>query len=559
MKLKTIILFSVFSIFVACDGGLERIEISSDSEKSVFSDKVKTRNALNNLYGSMRHIAGYHSFTENNNQQLLDAVTDNGRNMLWNFPIPTFTQSTLKPGQDVFASGNLPWRDYYKAIRMANAFLANIDSSPVTDEEKADMKIEALFLRALYYCELFKGYGPLVIVGDEISDGQTLEGFERSSVDQTINYIVNEFDQLIPRMKWEWENDGDYGRATKGMAMAYKARMLLYYASPLYTQGVSESDIKSRWKAASDAANALIVENKYDLHPNYVEFFNTRKTEENILPYLRVIGTQAYTMSLSSEFAGGNVCGMRPTFNMIDAYAMKDGKQPVLGYENGEPVFNQQVTNYDDEQFWLNRDPRMEMQIFRHGDQILVNGSRQTINMRIYDEPSPSGQNGFLVKKYINPNHDFRQSGGIHQNVQMMRFAEVLLIFAEAENQANGPSAAVIRAVNRVRNRVKADLLDEADDPYGRAWTKTSLNNQIMLERRMEFFAEEHRFWDARRWKLGHEILGATVYGGFVNENGKYSRYFIENRKFMDKMYLLPLPNIEVNKSEGKIWQNPGW
>lgn len=560
MKQKIILLLLVVgTLFAACEAGLERIEIASNNEQSVFSDKVKTRNALNNLYGAMRHIAGYHSFTANNNQQLLDAVTDNGRNMLWNFPLSAFTQSTLKPDDEPFASGNLPWHDYYKAIRMANVFLRNIDSSPVTDEEKADMKIEARFLRALYYCELFKMYGPLVLLGDAVPNGQELEGFERRNTDETMDYIINELNELIPAMKWEWTTDADFGRATKGMAMAYKARMLLYYASPLHTQGLSEADIKTRWQAAADAANALITENRYDLHPNYVEFFNTRKNVESIVSYLRVIGTQAYTMSLSSEYAGGNVCGMRPTFNMVDAYTMKDGRQPILGYENNQPVFNTQVTDYDDEQFWLNRDPRLEMQIFRHGDQIRVNGSVHTINMRIYDEATPSGQNGFMVKKYINPDHDFRQAGGLAQNVQMIRFAEVLLNFAEAQNQATGPSAAVIGAINRVRVRVGADALDPTNDPYGKPWTKASLNNHIMVERRMEFFGEEHRFWDARRWKLGFEILGATVYGGQVDENGKYSRYFIENRKFDEKMYFLPIPNNEINKSGGKIWQNPGW
>ncbi|MCG8699270.1 MAG: RagB/SusD family nutrient uptake outer membrane protein [Bacteroidales bacterium] len=555
---KYIIITLILFVCGSCELDMDRIDTGGDEgPESVFSDKVKSRNALNHLYGSMRFRSGFAIFGW---YAMLDGATDNGCYAADIDGAVHFNMSTMTPENQPFAS-HTPWKDYYRAIRSANIFLKYIDQSPLTAEEIAEMKVEARFLRALYYCELFKMYGALVIMPDEpLEKIEFSEDLKRSSLSETVDSIVAELDAVIPslKVKTEW-GETEYGRVTKGMAMAYKSRVLLHYASPLNTKGESTAEIIKRWEAAAKAAKDVIDLNMYSLHPNYVELFHTRQNEEVILSYLRGPGKEAYTLNLhTSLLPNGAISGIRPTFNLIDGYAMMDGQLPVLGYNSDHtPILNPSVTNYDDNNPFANRDPRLSMNILHHGDSIYMNSRYLVLDMEAVIPPTESKanqKNSFFIQKYQDPSFDHMASGGIDQNVPILRYAEVLLNFAEASNQAYGPNTDAINAINEVRLRAGADPIstDVGD------WTKETLNEHIVVERRMEFFAEEFRLWDAKRWLRGPEMLGATIYGGDI-VNGRYERYVIEKRIFKEKFYRFPIPLTDVFNSDHRIYQNPGW
>lgn len=558
MTKNTIIIALIAFLFSSCELDLERIDTGGEEgPEAVFSDKVQTREALNHLYGCMRFRAGFALFSW---YAILDAATDNGCYAAATDGALHFNMSTMQADQDPFASHN-PWKDYYAAIRSANLFLKYIETSPLTTEEIADMKIEARFLRTLYYCELFKMYGGLVLMGDEPMVNIAFDdSYKRSSVEETVDYIVAELDALIPIMKAksDW-NDVDYGRVTKGMAMAYKARVLLHYASPLNTEGIDAAEIPLRWQNAAKAAKDIISLGTYSLHPDYVELFHTRNNDEVILSYLRGRGKEAYSMHLHPNLnLSGSISGMRPTFNVIDGYAMMDGKLPIIGYnDDATPILNPNVTNYDDTNPFVNRDPRLEMNVVHHGDSMFINSNNIAIDMTVVipdAESKPHQKNSFFLQKYQDPNLDHQSSGSIDQNVPILRYGEVLLNFAEASNQAEGPNLEAINSINDIRIRAGAyPISTNLSD-----WTKESLNEQIILERRMELFGEEFRLWDAKRWLRGPEMLGATIYGGDI-VNGNYQRYVIENRIFTSKFYRFPIPTADVFNSGNSIYQNPGW
>ena len=141
-----------------------------------------------------------------------------------------------------------PWTFYYKAIRSANTFLNNVDRSPLEDSEKTALKNQVRFLRALYHHELFRFYGALVI-GDKELDPLLYDGIKRESLETTVRWIANEFKELSePGVLPDKYDAPDYGRATRGAALGYLARTLLYAASPLHkASGVTwkEADRKS--------------------------------------------------------------------------------------------------------------------------------------------------------------------------------------------------------------------------------------------------------------------------------------------------------------------------
>jgi starch-binding outer membrane protein, SusD/RagB family len=541
-------------ICMSCEDILERIETASENEAVVFSDRIKTERALNHLYSCMRFNDGYAVFTGQGGRAVMDVATDNA----WAFGIydgaSHFNFSTMTPNQNAFIN-NVPWRNFYAAIRSANIFLKNIDKSPLTAQEKADMKVEGRFLRAIYYSELFIMYGGLVIMGDDVATNVSFEGYRRSDIEETVDYIVGEFDAVIPNLRTESQwGPTEYGRATKGMAMSYKARVLLYYASPLNTQGVGQAEIQQRWSNAANAAKEVINSGYYELHPDYMEFFYTRQNSEIILSYLRGRGIEAYTTSLPSIFLRGTtITGARPTFNAVDGHAMIDGKVPVLGYDgSGNPIYNPEATSYDPSKPFENRDPRLKYNILKHGDTLLINGVPTPLNMRELYASSGEGLNSFFFRKYMDPNFNHYGSGNLDQNYPIIRYADILLIFAEASNQANGPNAEAIQVINQVRTRAGALPLNT------NGWTRESLNEQIVVERRMEFFAEEHRFWDAKRWLRGEEFLGANIIGGIIVD-GQYERFVWGKKIFLPKLYRLPIPTGDVFNSGGRIEQNPGW
>lgn len=574
--MKKILYIPVFLVtvffLISCDVDklMDKEEIDPNSKEEVFKDKTKIRESLTHLYGSMWFCNTQGGFSLFSAQcGLLDNATDNSIFPGQGDNAKVFTLSTLTASGKPFANGTEPWTHYYRAIRSANVFMANIVGSVVTEEEQVVMKEEARLMRALYYHEMFRFYGALVIIGDEIVDGMT-SSLVRASMEQTVNYIVSEFDAIIengilPGFRWAANND--YGRMTLGMAYAYKARTLLYAASPLSTPDQSSQQAAAKWAAAAKAAKDLIDLGWYTLHEDatkpelsFARYFNERVSDEQILSILRA-PTQDLYRALPSGAPWNHATaypGIAITLNAIDAFAMKDGTKAILGYNpNGSPIINP-ASGYSDARPFDNRDPRMDMTVLRHGAKWKINGETITYDVNLHTANIQQGVTNILMRKFLDDRIDhWNSSSRTDMNLPMMRYAEVLLNYAEAKNESSASLTQseidyIVDCINLVRNRAAADPLAKA------GWTQETLRDQIKMERRMEFMLEGHRFYDVRRWKEADKYFNADVYGMDI-VGGNMVRRKVESRIFLDKLYRLPVPSREVAGSKGNIWQNPGW
>lgn len=568
--MNKIYLLLIGLLFVSCskEGLLDSTDLDELTDEKVFSDVENTRKALYNLYGSMRQVSNKNSgsfsplFDMNVTVAMLDNATDDGAGN-------TTRTAGISPNIQKYISGSIsatsnpvalthPWRFYYRAIRNANVFLANIDKSPMPEAEKRSSANQARFLRAYFYHELFRWFGPLVI-STSPKDPFAFETTKRENLKTTVDFIVHEFDTLsIEGMlpdKWE---GADYGRVTRTAAMAYKARTLLYAASDLF----KESGVT--WAQAAEAAKQLIdYADSKNLHKlyyapgesekSYTRYFNERANSENILVYLRSPTNDLY--NLFPAFNPWNVnkeLTTVPTQWLVDSYDMADGSEPIVGYNaDYSPIINPS-SGYDEQNPYENRDPRFYQTILYHGAVWPnVNKGTAVVDLRT---PHNWGSGYFLVK-YLDDRIDHRSGGTTSMNFIMMRYAEVLLNYAEAVNESQDDPDARQKAVvqlNRIRARAGITTPLQASD-----YTQSTLRKRIRKERRIELCFEEHRFFDIRRWKIADEVMNRPAIGIDVIDN-KFVRKELDSRSYNPRMNLSPLPVEEVNNAP-MIYQNPGY
>ena len=380
------------------------------------------------------------------------------------------------------------WADCYRGIGRANTLLARIDEVPIIDSAlKSRMIAEARFLRALFYSmlEMYYGDAPLILDEPNLETQGLLPRTPRAEVVQQVIKDLDEAAAVLP-VKF---SGGDIGRATKGAALALKARVLLFEASPL----VNTSNDVSKWTAAAVATKAVIdlPNTGYNLFPNYRALF--LPANENSVECVFDVQYSITTTGLGSSFdlIDRQYNTNAPLRNVIDAYDMKDGLQPAQS-----PLYNS-ATPYVD------RDPRMYQTIVYPGD---------TYIGKVTTATDPFKQTGYGVKKYsiydkeLNANL-INQAGRSEINYMVIRYADVLLTYAEAQNEAVGADASVYNAVNRIRQRAG---LVPYQIPAGK--TKEEMREIIRHERRIELAFEGFYYTDIRRWKIAETVLPGAVY-----------------------------------------------
>ncbi len=440
-----------------------------------------------------------------------------------------------------------PYTNMYRGIRNANVMLANINRVPWTQEyNPVYIRGEQLFLRAFFYYELMKRYGGVVILDAAQSVNESGEDLPRSSYDSTLAYIVRNLGQAAELLPTEWPiATKDYGRATKGAAMALKAKALLQGASPLNNPG----DNAEKWREAANAAKAVMDMNIYRLMPKYDSVLISPADPEYIM--ISVKAPRGWVGYINDFIAPPSYAGAQslisPTQNHVDLYEMRNGRpitDPLSGYNPQLP--------------YLNRDPRFYTNII-YNDQTwqgrkvetYTGGRDVSATSNIYTKT------GYYVKR-LWP-EAVRSTGGATQivNYVYMRYAEVLLNYAEALNEAEGPGMQVYNAVNAVRIRAGMPVL-----PAG--LTKEEMRNRIHNERAVEFAFEDMRWWDILRWKKGVELVTQPMKGMSITRSGTTFTYNVVTlptykKTFLEHMHLYPIPLAEILKSKGALKQNPGW
>ncbi len=543
-KLLYSITLGVLLLNACKSGDLEKDPLNLWQEDYVFdtTDSLGdfAKGYLTEIYTNLPK--GYNRISNN----LLDAASDDAISSQNASNIERFTNGQISS----FNNPDDAWAINYQGIRRANKFLTNIDKVPfkaAMRQEKTYWIAEAKFLRAYFYFELFKRYGGVPLVGDNVLGLNDNLNLQRSTAKETTDYILSQLEEVIAVGRPDPISDGDLGRATKGAAMALKSRLLLYLASPLYNSNANANSSED-WNKAAAAAKALMNLNTFSLHSSFSTLFTTRKNTEVILGYQRANTTDVETSNTPIGYAGPVTANgyTSPTQELVDAFEMKDGKLYTTS------------TLYDSSNPYLNRDPRFYLTIFHNGFKWL----NRNIETFEGGRDKPGGivtqtKTGYYMRKFM---ADFTSStvfSNQTHNFPLFRYAEILLNFAEAKNEYSGPDTDVYKAIEDIRKRAGLSPFT-----LQAGLTKEQMREVIRHERRVEMAFEEQRFWDIRRWKIAETVLNGSLHGMKITKNGTtltYERTDAENKSFVaPKMYSYPIPYDELTKNN-KLTQNQGW
>jgi hypothetical protein len=554
-------------------------------EDAVFTDPNLAQAFVNDMYGGMGH--GLYEI-------MLASISDE-THFIHNYATEPIVKSIITPSDrgaiDDGRFSHFNWGPTFYRIRQTNVFLSRIDKTTFDNAWKQRMKGEAYFLRAYFYHNLMRMYGgvPLVTKVYGLNEDYTVP---RTTFKQTVDFIVADADSAAALLPSSYSG-ADVGRATKGAALALKARVLLYAASELYNANPSGQpengytalqDRTALWRAAKNAAQAVMNLGTYglfrpspagvqDATKNYGDLFLQKISEEAIMSrfFLTTRG-DGYNPGLHNGPNGYHTWGGNtPIQNLIDDYRMADGSkfdwsnpaQAAAPYLNRDPRFYASIL-YDGAP-WRERpgdvknlDPTGMVQTFRQLK--LPNGS-QLGGLDTRDSPVEDwngAYSGYYVRKFIDPsvNHQFTK-----EEVPWIyfRYAETLLNYAEASIELNELTDA-LTALNQIRRR--AGMPDLTAGP--------NLKDEYRNERRIEMAFEEQRFFDVRRWMIAPQVLSKNA--GGINiflegnsrldraswKNYRYQTGKIQDRAWNDKMYFMPIHRDELNRN-GLLKQNPGY
>jgi hypothetical protein len=443
------------------------------------------------------------------------------------------------------------WKRSYRSIREINYALVNIDKVLMSADLKTRLVGELKFLRAFRYHDLIRNYGEVVIVGDvvtELTDDLTdARLFTKSTIKEGIDYTVAQLNEAAQALPLNNDNSWAFGRATRGAALALKSRMTLYAASPLYNSGT--------WADAAAAAKAVMDMNKYALFQGgYAQLFLNERNSEVIFERLYTFGAPHVRLEIANgpngyDAWGGNL----PLQNLVDDYLMSNGR-PITDAASG----------YDPQNPYVNRDPRFYATILYNG--ATYRGSTiQTYMPGGKDSPDgPSNWNtsktGYYLRKFMDDTNPIVNPWDVagRQPWFYFRYAEILLNYAEARNEATGPDASVYDAINSIRSRTSVNM-----PAVAQGLSQAQMRDEIRRERRIELAFEEHRFYDVRRWKIAEVTENVPAYGITVTRSGNTFTYTrktaLDGRSFAAKHYWLPIPRAEILASNNQLEQNDGY
>lgn len=557
-------------------------------EDVIFGDYDMTRGFLANCYTYLPDA--FADYSDGNSRLNKDCMTDNAVSY-WRGNTQSVMDDVYDASNHWYASNY--WSTRTAGIRACNQFIKNARASVVGNAERNgddnhlyDRFIaEARVLRAILHMEMVQWFGDIPILGDNeagepivLTPSDPLP--ERSKAADVLRWIADECDKYKNDLPFRYTNEEEnWGRVNGASAYALKSRALLYMASPLHNPG----NDASRWNEAAQAAIDFINANNacwnpYRLHTapsgdpneNYYDCFITNPVHNNEYILSRSVWrgqTAIEDLNTPCGFTGRRSATgyMNPSQNLVDAYETLKGL----------PI--DQDPDYDEQNPYVNRDPRMEQTIIHHGTIWGVGDEQRPVNVNNddgevgvdYARSNGGTCTGYYLKKYTTNIPWDGTVSGTDKACPIFRYAEILLNAAEALNEA-GRTSDAYQYVNQVRARVGM--------PAYAGMNQAQLRERIQNERRIELCFEDHRFFDVRRWKLfgdaatydraaeaslpRYRQLG-TIYGVAVRENTAVKYNYGPNEKFPNvtfhapKNYFVPIPLTEIRKTG--YTQTPGW
>lgn len=443
------------------------------------------------------------------------------------------------------------WNDRYKCIKTCNIVLQNIDRVPNFQEGlKNRMKAEARVIRAFQYFQLYTWYGDVPLFDHDLSvpESQTIA---RSPRAQVVDFVLKELEEAAALLPVNTQyTAADRGRITKGAALALKARALLY---------------EGRWQDVISATEPFITGNTlgtYSLFNSYEGLFLPQNEYNNEVifdvQYVPESRTYSVFFDLVPLSVGARLNAMAPTQELVDDYVMLNGKgikEAGSGYNENDP--------------YANRDPRLTNTVVYHNYKWKKpDNSTQTIYIKPGTDPNStkldeyvasgvSSPTGYYIRKYYDPTSVNNFNSGL--NLILIRYADILLMYAEAKNGLGQLTEAIWNQTIRPL-RVRAGFTEAEALNFNNAWTADQRTAVIRRERRTELAMEGLRIFDIRRWKTAETVLNGWVHGAKYGEPTVDNGYIRVNQRSFDpaKHYLWAIPRDERNLNKN-LSQNNSW
>lgn len=540
----------------ACGDFLELNESGYNSVEYEFSTFDRTKSVATNVYGYL--VNGYDEVCST----MMDAATDDAINAWSTNEIKGFYDGSWNASTPM----NNVWEHYYKAIAAANFFLENCPSDfpEAKYQEKYAEKLKELqlypyeiqALRAYFHFELLKRY-KTIIIADRQFTREEVNGLTPVSFAEAVDWIVEQCEEaskFLPVTFKGMTSTDEVGRATKGMALALKARVLLYAASPL-----NSTDNKTKWLAAAKAAKSVIDLDAYQEKKDE-EVINNANSLDFIFGRWNGVSNAFEAANFPIGYEGGN-SGVCPSLNLVEAFDMRDGTP----FDWNNPEHKAKVLDPAE------RDPRLEQTVLMNGQMFkgkMVESFIGGMNGLPKEGASPTS---YYLHKHLKDATDLTVgSTTSYQHLwPLFRYAEVLLNYAEALLEATKDpdfkgtqdkvqyTLSPREAVNLIRARVDMNPIETT----GYDAFKKRLRN----ERRVELAFEGHRFWDIRRWKIGAsttKIEGLTITATKEEDAEEYiysyEKKVVQERVWEERMNYYPIQDVELFKNHNLV-QNEGW
>lgn len=503
-KITTILcLFFLFITHSSCDT-LDIENIYSYDANKVWNDEKLINSYMANLYADV--FENWNTALDQTSQQLtgihfyLDRVTiSNGEYKKWD----------------------------YTTIRLINEAIQNTANGELPQTKKDEFIAQALFLRAYVYFRMVKYHGGvpyITIPQDKDTDDLYVK---RNSTKECFDLIIKDLDEAISMLPEKIiTSSSNYGKIDGCFASAFKAKVLLYKASPQFNPNNQWNN--SYWQEAYEAnklAYDKLIANGSKLTEDYADLFLVEKGAEVVFAVINTYPNKTANwdngVRPGSESRGP--AGVCPVWEFIQEFPMKDGKlynDPTGKYYRTDEAFLQ---NY-----WNDRDPRFDKSIVWNGSIYEVSGKvgkRQYTSLGIAHEMDDFGVNpkagvnstnldrssGFFIRKASDLSLTQAEVQQYDVDFVLMRFAEVMLNYAETANEV-GASDVAIDLLKQIRAR--AGIEAGVDGLYGlKVSSREEIREAILAERNIEFCFEGHRFWDLRRLRMLDRLDNKTKHG----------------------------------------------
>lgn len=532
---KKIFLVSLISFaFFGCEDYLDKTDPTATSFDEFFNDEEDLRRVVYSSYTDV--------FTSSGNRRTVfymkEGRSDNAYQRIEADHHQQIGNGRISSNTNAFA--------YYYDLHMKhlgrlNTFIATVDI-PYVENEAIRNKYKSILeaLRVWHYFELTSQWGdvPFVLEPADIEEATQ----PATPKDEILNTLFPLAEEIANKL------DPDEYTSDKYMFNQYSMKaMIMRYAM-----------IDGRYELAQRMAKEVMDSGHYSLYPDYFELFQYEGTDSNdeFIMWLDMSSHSGGTYSfrdMGPHFrTGPGQSYLVPLKSLVDSYWTLQGR-PI----DEDPNISKLEYELNPS---LNRDPRYAASIMGHGDEFYGD----TIN--IYNPSNPmfheltrASASGYWFRKFVDEADAFRGASQGNMDFPLLRYAEVLLTYAEAKIMQNQIDDEVKDIINQIRDRAGLDMtMADVTLPYYSNFSQQDWIELIRNERRIEFAGEGLRYNDIIRWRIAEDVLTKPALGHTREVNGEIRTLFIEERSFESHMYLWPFHESTL-KVEPGLTQNPGY